>query len=239
MEKRKRASCPPCRPPFINWAWRPWYGILLLASLGWLPGCAPSQLLHTCSLAECGGLEESPWFHSNNWKHQCYQHSPHAESKTQQLLGGKLYPSRNQDTFYSAPSCCCYHWESGWREKNKEQSQKAHTPCSYQLGLSLGLLIDGRASSPANNTGEQTWQINPYGQGGHKGQCCPRHSGLRAVHLLHGRAAQEKPAKPREVCSSFLICPDRAALRDVSQAAEQAAQSCDARDILYSSTVQL
>jgi len=29
-----------------------------LASLGWLAGCAPSQLLHTCSLAEYGRLEK-------------------------------------------------------------------------------------------------------------------------------------------------------------------------------------
>jgi len=29
-----------------------------LASLVWLPGCAPSQLLHTCSLAEYERLEK-------------------------------------------------------------------------------------------------------------------------------------------------------------------------------------
>jgi len=29
-----------------------------LAGLGWLPGCGPSQLLHTCPLAECGRLEK-------------------------------------------------------------------------------------------------------------------------------------------------------------------------------------
>jgi len=29
-----------------------------LASLGYLPGCAPSQLLHTCSLAEYEKLEK-------------------------------------------------------------------------------------------------------------------------------------------------------------------------------------
>ena len=33
---------------------------------------------------------KSPWFHSNNWKHQCYQHSSLTKSKTLQLLGGKL-----------------------------------------------------------------------------------------------------------------------------------------------------
>jgi len=32
------------------------YGMFPLASLGWLPGCAPSQLLHTCASAEHGRL---------------------------------------------------------------------------------------------------------------------------------------------------------------------------------------
>jgi len=54
------------------------------------PVCAPSQLLHTCSLAEHEKLEKSPWLHSNNWKHQCYQHSSCTKSKPQQLLGGNL-----------------------------------------------------------------------------------------------------------------------------------------------------
>jgi len=27
--------------------------------------------------------KKSPWFHSNNWKHQCYQHSSRTKSKTQ------------------------------------------------------------------------------------------------------------------------------------------------------------
>ena len=57
---------------------------------GCLPGRAPSQLRHTCSFAEHGGLKNSPWFLSNNWKRQCHQHSSHTKSKTQQLLGGKL-----------------------------------------------------------------------------------------------------------------------------------------------------
>jgi len=35
-----------------------WYGIFPLASLGWLPGSAPSQLLHTCPLAEHGKLKK-------------------------------------------------------------------------------------------------------------------------------------------------------------------------------------
>jgi len=53
-------------------------------------GCALSQLLHTCSLAEYEKQEKSPWFHSNNWKLQCYQHSFCTKSKAQQLLRGSL-----------------------------------------------------------------------------------------------------------------------------------------------------
>jgi len=52
--------------PFIYWAWHLWYGIFLFASLGYLPGCAPSQLLHTCSLAKHGKLKKGPWFLSNS-----------------------------------------------------------------------------------------------------------------------------------------------------------------------------
>ena len=53
---KEKISLHPVQPPFINWAWHLWYGIFLLASLGYLPGHAPSQLLHTCSLAECEKL---------------------------------------------------------------------------------------------------------------------------------------------------------------------------------------
>jgi len=35
-----------------------WYGIFLWVTLGQLPGRAPSQLLHTCSLAEHGKLKK-------------------------------------------------------------------------------------------------------------------------------------------------------------------------------------
>ena len=80
----------PSQTPFINWAWCPWCGVFPLASLGWLPGCAPSQLLHTCSLDEYEKLEKSPCFHSNDKNLQCYQHFSPAKSKTQQLLEGKL-----------------------------------------------------------------------------------------------------------------------------------------------------
>jgi len=37
---------------------------------------------------------KSPWFLSNNWNHQCYQHSSHTKSKPQQLLGRKLTLSK-------------------------------------------------------------------------------------------------------------------------------------------------
>jgi len=51
-DSRKKGFLTPGQPLFINWAWHPWHGIFPLASLGQLPGCAPSQLLHTWSLAE-------------------------------------------------------------------------------------------------------------------------------------------------------------------------------------------
>ena len=69
-----------------------------MGQLGCLPGYAPYQLLHTCSIDEYG-TGESPWFLSNNWKHQCHQHSSCTKPKTQQLLKGKLTLSQsNQDT---------------------------------------------------------------------------------------------------------------------------------------------
>jgi len=50
-------SCPPCHPLFRYWAWCLWYGVFPLASLGSLPGPAPSRLLHTRSSAEHGKLK--------------------------------------------------------------------------------------------------------------------------------------------------------------------------------------
>ena len=47
---------------------------------------APAHLLSSWIWA----TGRSPWFLSSNWKHQCYLHSAHTKSKTQQLLGGKL-----------------------------------------------------------------------------------------------------------------------------------------------------
>ena len=87
VHRKEKSSHPPSQPQFINWAWYLWYGIDqlgLAVCLCSLP--APADLL-TSWTWETGKI---PWFLSNNWKHQCYQHSFHAKSKTQQLLGGKL-----------------------------------------------------------------------------------------------------------------------------------------------------
>jgi len=80
------------------------HGVEYFHWAAWLAGCAPSRLLLLSWIWETG---KSPWFHSNNWKHQCYQHSSPTESKTQQLLWGKvtlcqLKPGQG-------------HWNTGWR----------------------------------------------------------------------------------------------------------------------------
>jgi len=54
----KKIPAPAGQPPFINWAWCPWYRIFISASLSQLPDCTPSHLQHTCSLAEHGRLEK-------------------------------------------------------------------------------------------------------------------------------------------------------------------------------------
>jgi len=90
----KEKFLPPGQPPVINRAWRPWYEIFPLASLGWLPGCASSQLLHTSSLAEYGKLEKVLDFSATAEKNWCYQHSSRTKSKTQQLLRRKLILSQ-------------------------------------------------------------------------------------------------------------------------------------------------
>ena len=54
----KRRFLPLSQPLAINGAWCLWYGIFPLASLGWLPGCGPSQLLHICLLAKHGKLKK-------------------------------------------------------------------------------------------------------------------------------------------------------------------------------------
>jgi len=55
LVKMRRGSCHPGQLPFINWAWHLWHGIFPLGSQ---PGDAPSQRLHTRSLAEYQELEE-------------------------------------------------------------------------------------------------------------------------------------------------------------------------------------
>ena len=58
-----------------------------LALVAWLLSLpAPAPLLISWTW-ETG---KSPWFHSNNWKYQCYQCSSHTISKPQHLHGGKL-----------------------------------------------------------------------------------------------------------------------------------------------------
>jgi len=90
METRKKKKVPATQPaPFHKLSRTSMVWSVSLGQLGSVPGCAPSQFLHTWSLAEYGRLEKSPWFHSNDWKHQCYQRSSCTKSKTQQLLGGK------------------------------------------------------------------------------------------------------------------------------------------------------
>jgi len=53
-------------------------------------GCALSQLLHACSLAEHGKLKTVLDFLATTETPVYYQLSSHTKSKTQQLLGGKL-----------------------------------------------------------------------------------------------------------------------------------------------------
>ena len=62
--------------------WAAWAGCLAV-----LPP-APARLL----ISQTRETGKSPWFLSNNWKHQCYQHSSLTKSKTQQLLRIKLTP---------------------------------------------------------------------------------------------------------------------------------------------------
>ena len=87
--QEKADSCPQSTPIHkLSMMFMVWN--ISIGQPGSLPGCAPSQLLHTHSWAEYEKLEKSLWFHRNNWKHQCYLHSSHTKSKIQQLLGGKL-----------------------------------------------------------------------------------------------------------------------------------------------------
>ena len=87
--RRAESLLPPSQPPFINRAWHLWYGIFPLASLSVCVAALPPS---SCTPAH--QLKIRNWkkslIYSNNWKHQCCQHSSDTKSKTQQLLGGKL-----------------------------------------------------------------------------------------------------------------------------------------------------
>ena len=63
---------------------------------------APAHLLVSW-IWETG--EKSPWLHSNNQKHQCYQRSSCTKSKSQQLLGGKLTLSQPKLGYREKFSC--------------------------------------------------------------------------------------------------------------------------------------
>ena len=93
--KKQEEQIPPTQPTLIyklsmtSMVWTISTGQLGLAV--WLCSLpAPAQLV----ISWIWATGKSPWFHRNNWKHQCYQHSSHTKSKTQQLLEGKLSPSQ-------------------------------------------------------------------------------------------------------------------------------------------------
>ena len=88
------ASCPtPAKPHAYTehdtygmeyFHWPDWLSAWLCS----LP--APAHLL----ISWVWEMGKSLWFHSNRWKHQCYQHSSCTKSKTEQLLRRQLTPSR-------------------------------------------------------------------------------------------------------------------------------------------------
>jgi len=61
----KLIASSPSQPSFVNWEWHLWYGIFPLASLA---VCLAMLRSSSCTIWE---TEKYPWFHSNNWKHQC------------------------------------------------------------------------------------------------------------------------------------------------------------------------
>jgi len=90
---------------------------------------APAHLLSSW----IWGTGKSPWFHSSNWKHQCYQHSSSTKSKTQQLLRGKLTLSQPKPedsckairSFAQQEIVMSTSWLSSkwsWQEKRTAQS---------------------------------------------------------------------------------------------------------------------
>jgi len=91
-KKKKKKSCPLVNPPLeadtMSMVWN-----IPISQLGCLPGCAPSQLLHTGSSAEHQKPKKVLDFLATT-KNISYQHSCQPKSKAQQLLGGKLIVSQ-------------------------------------------------------------------------------------------------------------------------------------------------
>ena len=139
---RKKGSCPPDQPPFINGAWRPWHGIFLLAILGSLPGRAPSQLLHSCSSTEHGKLKNVLDFLVCHCLSAYDQHFSRTKSKTQQLLG-----LRAQSCLTSLPTI----WMRGLRAPSVSADTK--------LGGSVDLL-EGRKALQSYTLASQLNQLN-------------------------------------------------------------------------------
>ena len=71
--KKSREFPAPWPTPFLKLGMTSMAWNISIGQLGYLSGSAPSQLLHPYSWAEYEKLEKSPWFHSNNWKHQSYE----------------------------------------------------------------------------------------------------------------------------------------------------------------------
>ena len=78
----------------------------LAAWLHSLPG--PAHMLISW-IYETG---KSPWFLSNNWKHQCYPHSSGTKSKKQQLQGGKLSLLKPGHLLTCGQKLICHLWSS-------------------------------------------------------------------------------------------------------------------------------
>ena len=102
-------------PSMMSRVWNISTGQLGSAWLCSLP--APARLL----MSWIRETRKSPRFHSNNWKHQCYQHSSCTKSETQQLLGGKLTlpqpkPGQPITPVWKPPCLSVQTKTSGWEE---------------------------------------------------------------------------------------------------------------------------
>ena len=110
MEKRKQKILIPQPTPIhkLSMTSMVWYiSISQLGPAAWLCSLpAPAHLLISW-IWETG---KSPWTHGNNWEHQCYQHSPRTESKTEQLLRGQLSLSQPKPGQRYNSSRVHMHW---------------------------------------------------------------------------------------------------------------------------------